>query len=119
LVKFKLKIRTWIFGVVCLGVLLYVGVRVAAESSDGYKFLDQAIRRAPQIQSRLGQIESVQLSYIGGVRLRAVASQRWVTLTLNVVGNKGAAKVVASAERRGGVWSVTAASLDGEPIALN
>lgn len=117
--KFKLKIRTWILGVVFFAVLLYVGVRVAAESSDGYKFLDQAIRGAPQVQSRLGQIESVKLSYIGSIRLRAVDSQRWVTLTLNVVGNKGAAKVVASAERRGGIWSVTASSIDGEPIALN
>ena len=115
----KFKLRTWILCIVIFAALLYVGGRIAAESSDGYRFLDQAVRHAPQLQSRLGQIESVRLSYLGTMRLRTVDSHRWVTLTLDVVGNRGNATVVASAERRGGVWSVTASSIDGEPIILN
>jgi len=116
---FMIKPRTWILGAVCFGVILYAGIRVSAESSDGYKFLDQTVRRAPFIQSSLGQIEAVKLSYVGTVRLRAVGSDRWVTMTLNVVGEKGTATVVASAERSGGVWSVTASSINGQPISLN
>jgi hypothetical protein len=122
--KFKLKLRTWILGAVCLGVILYVGIRVSAESSDGYKFLDQTIRTAPPVQSRLGQIEAVKLSYLGAIHLRAVGPvgvvgpDRWVTMTFNVVGKKGTATVVASAERKGGVWKVTASSIDGEPMGL-
>jgi hypothetical protein len=106
-------------------MILYAGIRVSAESSDGYKFLDQTIRSAPQVQSRLGQIEAVKLSYFGRINLRAVGSvpgvgpDRWVTMTFNVVGNRGAATVVASAERKGGVWSVTASSIDGRRVSLN
>lgn len=115
----RLRVRTWILLVICFGVILYVGVRVSAESSDGFKFLDQAIRRAPQVQSRLGQVEEVRLSYVGGTSLRAVGSHQWVTMTFYVVGNKSTATVVASAERRGEVWTVTASWLDGRPISLN
>jgi Cytochrome oxidase complex assembly protein 1 len=123
--KVKLKPRTWILGAVCLGVILYVGIRASAESSDGYKFLDQTIRSAPQVQSRLGQIQAVKLSYLGRINLRAVGPvravgpDRWVTMTFNVVGKRGTATVVASAERKGGVWSVTASSIDGQPVGLN
>ena len=73
----------------------------------------------------MGQIESVKLSYFGRVNLRAVGPlptigpDRWVTLTFDVVGKRNTATVVASAERKGGVWSVTASSIDGQPIVLN
>jgi hypothetical protein len=106
-------------------VILYVGIRISAESSDGYKFLDRTIRLAPQVQARLGQIEAVKLSYLGTVDLRAVGPlpavgpDRWVTMTFNVVGKRGTATVVASAERKGGVWSVTTSSIDGRPVGLN
>jgi hypothetical protein len=44
-------------------VALFVGLRISALSSDGYQFLDQTIRRAPQVESRLGEIDGVKLSY--------------------------------------------------------
>jgi hypothetical protein len=115
----SLKPRTWILCIVCFGVLLYVGLRVSAESSDGYKFLDQTIRRAPQVQSRLGEVEGVKLSYFGAYRQRFVGSDRWLTMTFNVTGNRRGATIVASAKKVGGSWLVTSSSIDGEPISLN
>ncbi len=115
----KTKPRTWVILIACLCVLLYVGLRISALSSDGYKYLDETIRRAPQVRARVGEIEEVRLSYIGTVRLKAVGSNRWVTMTFNVTGNRGAATIEASAKKLGGSWSVTTSSIDGDPVSLN
>ena len=103
---------------VVFGVALYFGLRIYAISSDGYKFLDQAIRRSSEVQTRLGDIEAVRLSYIGHWRERASGPNTWVTMTLNVTGRKGAATIDASAKNISGNWSVTSSSIDGEPIDL-
>ena len=115
----KFKPRTWVLIVVCFGIALFVGLRISALSSDGYRFLDETIRRAPQLQSRLGEIEGVKLSYFGAYRQKAVGSDRWVTMTFNVTGNRRAATVLASAKKVGGSWSVTSSSIDGEQVSLN
>jgi hypothetical protein len=61
----RLKSRTWVMIAACFGVALFVGLRISALSSDGYQFLDQTIRRAPQVESRLGEIDGVKPSYFG------------------------------------------------------
>jgi len=113
------KRSTWIVLTACFGVLIFVVLHQLALSSDGYHFLDLSVRRAPQIQARLGSIEDVRLSYFGTLRLRAVGSDRWVTMTLNVTGSRGAATIQASAKRTGNTWVVTAASMDQKPISMN
>lgn len=115
----RLKSRTWVMIAACFGVALCIGLRISALSSDGYQFLDQAIRRAPQVRARLGEVEAVRLSYFGKYRQRAVGADRWITLTLNVTGRKASATIRASAKRLNGNWSITSSSIDGAPISLN
>ncbi len=67
----------------------------------------------------MGEIEGVKLSYFGAYRQKFVGSDRWVTMTFNVAGNRRAATIVASAKKIDGAWSVTSSSIDGEPVSLN
>jgi hypothetical protein len=117
--RMKLKTRTWVVIVACFCVAMFVGLRISALTSDGYQFLDQAIRRSPQIQARLGEVEAVQVSYLGEYRQKAVGADRWLTMTLNVTGRKDSATIRASAKKIGGAWSVTSWSISGEPVSLN
>jgi Cytochrome oxidase complex assembly protein 1 len=117
--RMNLKTRTWVVIAACFGVAMFIGLRISAISSDGYQFLDQAIRRSPQIQARLGEVEAVQVSYLGEYRQKAVGADRWLTITLNVTGRKGSATIRASAKKIGGAWSVTSSSIGGEPVSLN
>lgn len=115
----KLKPRTWTVAAVCFGVLLYLGFWVSAARSDGYAFLGSAIRHAREVQSRLGQVQTINLSFLGTLNESFVGSDRWVTMTFNVTGERGKAVVKASAQRTNGVWTVTRSSIDGDPINLN
>jgi hypothetical protein len=108
-----------ILGAAGLAAILYVSLWVAEENSDGYTFLVAAIRHSTELQARLGQIDSVDFSRFGKLRLRAVDSARWVTMTFHVTGAKGKVTVEASAERtRAGDWSVTNCLVDGNPIIV-
>jgi len=109
----------WIALTACFGAFIFGGLHQFALSSDGYRFLNLAVRHSPQIQARLGDIEEVGLSYFGTLRLRAVGADRWVTMTLNVTGQRGSATVEASARKTGDTWIVTGASMDHKPIMLN
>jgi hypothetical protein len=115
----KLAPRIWVPIALLAGVIFYVGIYLWGAHSDGYKFLDQTIRSAPRIHERLGDVQTVRLSFLGGYRDKTVGSKEWVTMTLHVTGQKGAATVVASAKNVSGAWSVTDASIDGEPVSLN
>jgi hypothetical protein len=110
--------RTKIAAIILFAMALYVGLHISAQSSDGFKFVAEAIRQSPQIKARLGDVDSVRLSYIGQVRLKAVGSDRWDTFTLEVTGKMASATVVASATKRGGTWSTIEASIHGEAVSL-
>ena len=116
--RVKLKTRTWVVIVACFCVAMFIGLHISALSSDGYLFLDQAIRRSPQIQARLGEVEAVQVSYLGEYRQKTVGADRWLTMTLNVTGRKDSATIRASKKIRG-AWSVTSSSIGREPVSLN
>jgi hypothetical protein len=115
----KLRSRTWAVIAACFCVALFIGLRISALSSDGYQFLDQTIRRSSQIQSLVGDVNAVKLSYLGEYRQKAVGADRWLTMTLNVTGQKGSTTIRASAKKIGGAWSVTSSSINGEPVKLN
>ena len=115
----KLAPRIWLPVALAGCVVFYVGIYFLGAQSDGYKFLDQTIRSAPNIRERVGNVQNVRLSFFGGYRDKTVGSKEWLTMTLNVRGQKGAATVVADAKKVDGAWSVTNASIDGSPVSLN
>jgi hypothetical protein len=115
----KLPGRPWIVVAAFAGAIFYIALYVSGAHSEGYKFLDQAIRSAPSIRAQLGDVKAIALSFIGGYRSKFVGDNEWVTMKLNVSGQKGDGTVAASAKRINGVWSVTNASMDGRPIALS
>lgn len=100
-------------------VILFVAIHESGAHSEGYKFLEQAIRTAPSVREQLGDVKSVGLSLTGTYNSSFVGDDKWVTMKLKVSGQKGSGIVAASAKKINGVWSVTKASLDGRPISLN
>jgi hypothetical protein len=94
-------------------------VYVAGAHSEGFKFLDQAIRVAPSVIEQLGDITTIRLSFVGGYRDKTVGENEWLTMKLNVSGGKASGTIAASAKKINGVWSVTDAALDGHPISLH
>ena len=115
----KLAPRIWAPLVVVGVVIFYIGIYLWGAQSDGYKFLAQTIRSAPSVHERMGDVQAVRLSFFGGYRDKTVGSNEWLTMTLRVRGQKGAGIVVAEAKRVNGMWSVTKASIDGDPVSLN
>jgi hypothetical protein len=116
----KIPTRFWVGAVSIAGVLFYVvETHVSASHSEGYKFLEQAIRAAPNIRGRVGDVTSVELSWTREYRYKTVGDNEWVWMNFNVKGSKGSGTVAASAQRLDGVWSIAEASMDGHPIALH
>ena len=99
--------------------VFYVGLYFWGTHSEGYRFLDQAVRGSPLIQQRVGTVQSVKMSFLGGYREKFVDSDRRETMTLNIAGSKGSVTVKATAKRANGTWSVSEASIDGERVSLN
>ena len=99
--------------------IFYVGIYWLGAQSDGFKFLAQTIRSAPSIHERIGDVQTVRLSFFSGYRDKTIGSNEWLTMTLRVRGQKGAGTVVADAKKVNGVWSVTKAAIDGDPVSLN
>jgi hypothetical protein len=115
----KLQPRIWVPIAILSCVVFYIGLYLWGAQSDGYKFLDQTIRSAPSIHERVGDVQTVRLGFFGGYRDKTAGSTEWLTMTLLVKGQKGTATVVAAAKRINGAWSVTDASIDGNPVSLN
>jgi len=111
--------RRWVPVVIAACVAFYVGLYFWGMHSEGYQFLDQAIRKSPAIQQRVGDVQNVRMSFLGGYRERFVGSNKSTTMTLVVVGSKGTVTVKAAAKKANGTWSVSAASSDGERVTLN
>jgi len=107
--------RYWVVIAAFAGAIFYI---VSGAHSEGYKFLDQAIRRAPSIREQFGEVKTVTLSFTGGYRSKSVGDNEWVTMKLNVSGQKRTGTIAASAKRISGVWSVNDASMDGRSIDL-
>jgi hypothetical protein len=101
------------------GVIFYVAIYAHGSHSEGYQFLDQAIRIAPSVRERIGDVQTVELSVFGRYREKASGDSQWVTMKLNVTGKNGSGTILASAKKKNGVWEVTDASMDGGPISLN
>jgi hypothetical protein len=104
-------------------VAFYVGLYFCGMHSEGYRFLDQAVRNSPAIKTRVGDVQRVRLSFPGGYSEKFVNSEsrqfKTVAMTLNVVGSKRALDVKAIAKEIDGTWTVFDASIDGRRINLN
>jgi Cytochrome oxidase complex assembly protein 1 len=115
----KLSARHWVLVAAFSSAILYVAIHVTGAHSEGYKFLDQAIRSSTTIREQIGDVKTVELSFLGEYRFKYVGDNQWVTMKLNVRGQKGDGTVAASAKKISGAWSVTDASMDGRPLALH
>lgn len=104
---------------VTAGVIFYVGLYVWGAHSEGYRFIDGAIRASPEIHERVGDIKRVRLSFFGGYRERFIDSDIRTAMVVSVVGSKGAVDVHASATKIEGRWRISKASIDGQAVRLN
>ena len=119
----KIPIRRWIPFVVLAFIVFYIALYFWGSHSEGYKFLDKAVRVSPEIQRRVGDVQSVHMSFLGGYTEKFVTSEsstsKTVKMTLDVVGSKGNVAVKVVSKETNGVWSVSDASINGEQINLN
>ncbi len=111
--------RRWMPLVIVAGIALYVMVHVYATHSEAFGFVSQIVRKSAAIQSRVGNVQQVRLGILDSYREKFAGSDKWVKMTVGVVGDKGTIKVRTSVKKAGGTWSVTDASIDGEPVNLN
>lgn len=77
------------------------------------------IRKSAAIQRRVGEMQRVRLGILDDYRQSLVGPDRWVKMTLHVVGSTGSVRVKIRSSKANGIWTVTDASIDGEPINLN
>lgn len=111
--------RRWAIAAVAACAIFYLGLYFWGAHSEGYRFLEDAIRSSPAIQQRVGDVQSVRLSFFGGYRERFVDSNIRTTMVLNVTGSRAAVAVQASATKTDGKWAVSNASIGGETVKLD
>lgn len=115
--------RRWIPLVALTLVIFYIGLYFWGTHSEGYRFLDHAVRKSQVIRQLVGDVRSVRLSVLGGYSEKFVSSEttksRTVAMTLNVIGSKKGLSVKAIAKETNGIWTVSDASIDGQRINLN
>jgi len=108
-----------VIGTAIVVTIFYVALYFSGAHSEGFHFLEKAIRGSSEIQRRVGQVDTVRLSFFGGYRVTGNSSTDHVSMTIDVKGTRGdPISVVASAEKRNGSWSVAKATVDGEPVRL-
>jgi len=111
--------RNWIPVLAVAAVLFYVGVYLWGAHSEGFRFMSEEIRQSPVIQQRVGDVQSVRLSFLGGYREKFVGDHIRTTMMLDVRGSKGSASVEASAKKVNGTWAISDASIDGDRVRLD
>lgn len=111
--------RRWAFVIPVAFLVFYVGLHMWGTHSEGYAFLDLTLRKSPEIQQRVGSVQRTRLSFLSGYSEKFVGSDKSTTMTIDVIGNKDTVTVKTSAKKINGVWSVSAASIDGTRINLN
>jgi hypothetical protein len=97
----------------------YVGLYFWGAHSDAYGFVVPAVRGSPVIQERVGDVQDVQLKFLGGFREKFVGSNKWATMLLVVTGPRGSVTVKVAVQKLNEKWTVSSASMDGQPITLN
>src|SRR5882762_3713121 len=103
--------------------IFYVGLYLWGSHSEGYQYLTQVVRESDEIRQRVGDVQSIRLSFIHGYREKFVISEsrssKTVAMTLRVFGSRGTVSVEAVARQSNGAWSVSTASIDGHSVKLN
>ena len=109
--------RFSLFGVVLL-IVLWTAAFYRGSHSEGFHFLEQRIRASQQMQGLVGRVQRVSLPALGRYREKFVGSDRWVSLIVEVQGDKGSVRVDAQLQRHNGVWVVTGSSVGTQSIDL-
>jgi hypothetical protein len=110
--------RFLMVGVIALPIF-YVALYFSGTHSEAFHFLEKAIRGSSEVHRRIGQVNTVHLSFLGGYHEIGNSSTEHASMTIDVTGTRGdSISIVASAEKRNGTWTVLDASVDGEPVHL-
>jgi hypothetical protein len=108
----------WGVVAVTLGVLMYVGAVFWVSHSEGFHFIEGRIRTSEEIQGRVGAVQKVTLPMFGHFREKAVGSDKWVWMLVDVTGDKGAVTIDTAMQKRNNVWKITESSINGQKINL-
>ena len=111
--------RRWTALAIAAGIVVFFGLYFYGAHSEGFRFLDDVVRRSPAIKQRVGDVQAVRLSFLKGYHEKGVGSDVWTTMTLNVTGSQGSVSVKASATKERGVWTASNATIDGTPVKLD
>jgi hypothetical protein len=87
--------------------------------SEGFHFLEGKIRTSREIQSRVGIVQRVTLPVFGRFREKSVGSDKWVRMTVDVTGDKGAVTIRTVLQKENSVWKITKSSIGDQKIDLD
>lgn len=107
-------------GVMAGGAMaLYFLVYAIGSSSEPFEYAEAAIKASPEIRAIVGEVEDVSLKPLKGLRYRTRSEGRGdADMSLLVSGSKREAMIKVTFRRHQGVWSLTQATLDGQPVNL-
>ena len=100
-------------------IVFYFGVYFWGSQSDGFRFLDNAIRSSTEIHRRVGKVQSVRMNFWRGYQEKYIDSDKTVMMTLDVKGSNRAVRIRAVVKRINGVWSIYESTIDGDRVTLN
>lgn len=101
---------------VFLGLALFSGSYVWEINSDGFRFVEQQLRKSSALQSQIGPVEKVELPIYYNYHQKDSGADSWLKMSLRVRGVTRTAKVDVKAKRINGAWEIEEIMVDGRPI---
>ncbi len=102
-----------------LGMLLYFGIFFWGSHSESFKFVEQTVMNSRNLQSQIGAIEHVRLTPFGSFREKFVDSDKWATMTIEVIGANKTITLDVRTKKLNDVWTIEQALLNGKTVVLN
>ena len=89
-----------------LAPLIYVYVFYSAGHSDGFRFIDAELRKSAFVESEVGAVQKIRLSWLGPYRSSSTDENEVVRARLVVAGTRGERQIDVVARRTGANWKL-------------
>lgn len=112
----------WLRGAVfwtLAAVVIYVIFHLWLPYSEGFKFIEQAVKNSPQVQARVGEVHKVTPMALGPHRFRYSNADQVVSLEVSVSGSRQSIGLNVEASKTNGVWAIVRSTSDEQALDLN
>ncbi|MDB5840066.1 MAG: hypothetical protein JWQ23_2018 [Herminiimonas sp.] len=113
------SIRKTIAIAAIFGMTLYALVYFMAIRSDAFKFIVQEIGNSQTIRTQVGDIKKIRPSFLGVFDRKTADSDEWVSMMVDVSGQKTTLELQVKAKKENGAWLLQSVKSGDQKLDLN